>query len=44
MGGMISLAKGYETGVGSKYNVEYQRYLLIFSLPLPRGKCKSLYR
>ena len=44
MGRMISLAKGYETEVGSKYRVEYQRYLLIFLLPLPRGKCKSLYR
>ncbi len=44
MGRMISLAKGYETGIGRKYRVEYQEYLLIFSLPLPRGKCKSLYR
>ena len=44
IGQMISHAKGQRVGLASATHNEYQGFNNYFTMPLPRGNCKSLYR
>lgn len=40
---MISLAKGWQVGLAAALHNESQLFTKRFAVPMPRGKCKSLY-
>ena len=40
---MISLAKGWQVGLAAALHNESQLFTKCFAVPMPRGKCKSLY-
>ena len=42
-GRMISLAKGWQVGLAAALHNESQLFTKRFAVPMPRGKCKSLY-